>query len=104
MTLRYSGRSLTVPFYFGMGHDGKVPPEAHVVLWCLLTDANGAEQGFEGWCADYGYDTDSRKAYALWEGCAATAPKLRKLLGRDVFRALLAEDEDGVKAFCHGGK
>lgn len=35
---------------------------------------------FDDFCAEYGYDNDSRKAYNLWERCAIHAKQLRECL------------------------
>ncbi len=39
------------------------------VLDSLRMDAMGADQPFEDWAGDYGHDTDSRKALAMYEQC-----------------------------------
>lgn len=81
-TLRVDGRSLVVPFWMGPGHGGKRPrPED--VLDCLLSDATGELDDFDAWCAEYGYDTDSRKAYRMWEACRKTRTDLVALLGSE---------------------
>lgn len=54
----------------------KVPKVADV-LYCLLSDAQGADQPFEDWASDYGFDSDSRKALAIYETCVATHKALR---------------------------
>lgn len=83
VTLYYRGRQLTVPFYMGTGHNGN-EPEARDVLECLLDDASGVEwQSFEGWCGEYGYDTDSRKAERIYRACERLNHKLRRFLGDD---------------------
>ncbi len=40
-------------------------------------------EGFEDWCADYGYDTDSRKALELYEQCQRIGKQVHRLLGSD---------------------
>lgn len=43
-------------------------PDIVNVFSCLLLDAQTIDQGsFESWCSEYGYDTDSRSAYASWQ-------------------------------------
>jgi hypothetical protein len=63
MLLRVNGDDkMTVEFSQGPAHTQ--PPTAEDVLDCLASDAvgwNNAE-GFEDWCGEYGYDTDSRRA------------------------------------------
>lgn len=79
VTLRLGRRRLTVPFFMGPLHTRE--PTAADVLSCMVSDAFAGEQNFEGFCADFGYDVDSRKAEATWKACAKTAPKLRRFLG-----------------------
>lgn len=56
-----------------------VSPTQASVLYCLLLDAQGAEQNFYDWCMDYGYDNDSRKAFETYESCCKTLGKIRKI-------------------------
>lgn len=79
VTLRLGRRSLTVPFFMGSACSSE--PTAADVLGCLVSDARVAEGTFEGFCADFDYDTDSRKAEATYKACVKTAPRLRKFLG-----------------------
>ena len=72
VTLEYNGRKLTVPF--GMGSGLTDDPTAEDVLNCLASDASGYENArdFDDWASEYGYDTDSRRAYRTWEQVSAT--------------------------------
>ena len=80
-TLRYKGRRLTVPFFMGPANTRE--PTSADVLSCLISDATRAEDSFEDFCSNLGYDNDSRKAEATFKACAAMGPKIRKLLGDD---------------------
>lgn len=98
VTLRYRGRRLTVDFYTG---PAAAEPDAASVMECLASDASSVAnaRGFEDWCSEYGYDTDSRKAERTFKTCAAQTAKLRVLLGDD-FDALVYADEDAIRAAC----
>lgn len=85
VTLRYQGRRLTVPFFTG-SMAGK--PTAKGVLECLILDAEVEDWTFDDWCADFGYDTDSRRAYRMYQACKEQTEKLRKLLGDDFDAAM----------------
>lgn len=52
-------------------------PSAASVLYCLLSDASLGAELFADFCADLGYDEDSRKALAIYEECQKIAAKLR---------------------------
>lgn len=78
VTLRRSGRQITVPFY---GGELAEEPSAADVLSCLLLDSSAAEGSFADFCDDMGYDTDSRRAEAIYKACKVTARKLGRFLG-----------------------
>ena len=61
--LRNDGKSMTVYFSKGSGHNGAAPT-LEEVLETLASDASGVDNArdFEDWCSEYGYDTDSRTA------------------------------------------
>jgi len=79
VTLRFGTRKLTVPFYTGPAICKE--PNAADVLYCLISDARAGDSTFEDFCSEFGYDSDSRKAYATWQQCQRIAPKLHKFLG-----------------------
>lgn len=81
VTLRYQGRQMTTDFWLGPAISGE--PEVENVIDCLLSDAMGSDQSFEEFCAEFGYDTDSRKAEATYKACKKSGEKLRRLLGDD---------------------
>lgn len=60
------------------------PPPLADILYSLVQDASVLDSGgFENWASDYGYDTDSRKAEAMYQACLKIALELRALLGAD---------------------
>lgn len=81
VTLRYKGCQFTLPFYTG-SMCGEVT--AADVLSCLALDAGSTNQSFESWCADLGYDSDSRRAEATYKACQRNAVRLTRLLGNDL--------------------
>lgn len=94
VTLHYTTgdarRRMTVPFFTGSAWTRD--PNAHDVLESLLSDASSADQSFEDWCGDYGYDTDSRKAERMYRAVVAQTAKLRRFLGEH-FDAFMWETE-----------
>lgn len=79
--LRKDKRRMTVPFSCGVGHNGKAP-KVEDVLDCLASDSASIEnaQSFEEWCAEYGYDTNSRKAEKTFKICQRQAAKLKQFM------------------------
>lgn len=71
-----------------------VKPEPASVLHSILLDGEACNQSFAHWCMDYGYDEDSRKAYATYEACQKNADKLARVLDsktRDALRDALQD-------------
>jgi len=95
VTLHYQGRRMTAPFHQGSGHTEE--PTAADVLYCVTADACGYENcdSFEGWCREYGYEPDSRKAEQIHKTVARQTKKLRVLLGSD-YERLVSADEDAI--------
>lgn len=61
-------------------------PKAGDVLYSLMLDASVIDYGgFENWAAEYGYDTDSRKAEKIYRECLESALALRAGLSREAF-------------------
>ena len=80
VTLRMDGRRMTTYFSKGIGHHGKAPDAAEV-LECLAMDGGTVGVSFEDWCADYGYDTDSRKDHRPYQVCKRQNERLAKFMG-----------------------
>jgi hypothetical protein len=59
-------------------------PNAAGALYSLLLDSQAAHQSFMDWCGDYGYDTDSIKAFATYNACCENAKKLATIFNRDL--------------------
>ena len=92
VTLRYGGRTLTVPFGQGPAHTED--PTAADVIDCLASDSATYDNanGFEDWAADLGFDTDSRKAEKTYNTVAAQRDDLAAFLG-DQYDAYLYQTE-----------
>lgn len=76
VSFRYNspGPSDTVTLSYVHGVGITVEPNPSEVLAFYCRDWVDAQQPFEWWCADYGYDTDSRKAEKLWQNCRKCLP------------------------------
>ena len=64
------------------------------ILHCLQSDIMNADQNFEDWAMDLGFDEDSRRAYEMWEDCNKIRRTLRDALGADKFAEFEALQED----------
>ena len=72
----------TFDYYTGGAHvtEKGTPkkPSLDDVLHALVSDATACDESFEDWCDNYGYNSDSRKALAIYLQCQENAKKLRK--------------------------
>lgn len=96
VTLKRDGQKITMPYHMGIGHakDGQTPaPKLIEVLDSLRLDASSADESFEDFCANFGYDPDSRKALATYKACQKARVKVQALLGDD-FDAFMSEEYD----------
>lgn len=89
VTLKYQGRRYT--FDFWQGSAITADPTAEGCLECLLSDAASGDSTFEDFCAELGYDQDSRKAERVWKACKQTRSRLERLLGADFDSFMEAE-------------
>ena len=88
--LRYKGRRYSFDYWQGTGITRD--PDAAGVLECLLSDSSVSDD-FEDFCAEFGYDTDSRKAETTHKACLKTRENMQRLLGDD-FEAFLYAERD----------
>lgn len=89
---RVKGAELFSPYYTGLGHRSKqgTPRTPHIagILHSLLMDASSGEELFSDFCANFGFDTDSRKALAMYLECQETGEKLRKVFSGEALDTL----------------
>ena len=75
------------PVFFGHGDRmTKIyvkKPSPAAVLYCLLSDATVGSELFADFCAELGYDEDSRRALAIYEACQKTAVQMRMFTGEE---------------------
>ena len=69
-------------------------PDTKTVMYCLLSDMRAGDLPFKVFCSEFGYDKDSRKAYALWEECQNIAVKIESLFSPDEIEAMEKALED----------
>lgn len=69
---------------YGIAHQIKLPPPPlRDVLYGLVLDGSAADELFEDWCDNFGYDTDSRKAEETYNVCRDHGLKLRRMIGAE---------------------
>ncbi len=90
VTLLRGRKRMTVPFSCGLGIERE--PTAADVLECLLSDYFTVNNGlFDDWCAELGYDTDSRKAERTYTTVLRQSDRLSAFLGEALDVYLQAE-------------
>lgn len=63
-------------------------PHPADVLHSIILDSCASKMTFAEWCGDYGYDTDSRKAFATYDACQQQTDKLRRIFKPGTIQAL----------------
>lgn len=77
VTLRHNGKRMAFPYY---GGGAASDPVASDVVESLSLDSYALEVSFDEWCADYGYDTDSRNAERTYRACRKLGERFRKFV------------------------
>lgn len=95
VSFQYDRRRVSFDFWQGSGisHD----PECSGVMECLISDARMGAETFHDFCADLGYDEDSRNAERTWKACQQIGNQLVRLFGADYAEAL-DTDWESVRA------
>ncbi len=73
---------------FGLTKGLPVKPRAADVLDSLVLDSAALDTSFEYWCSDYGYDSDSIKAFDTYRACCDTGKKLRSVFTQEQIQTL----------------
>lgn len=84
VTLVYGNREMSL---FYSGGELADEPTTEDVLSCVASDAT--DETFDDWCSDFGYDTDSRRALATYEGCREQTEQAKSLLGATLYAKLM---------------
>lgn len=71
-----------------------IPKDADVIHSIVLDASVLDEPSFESWASNFGYDTDSRAAEAVYKACLDTALKLRAIIGDAGLRTLQEACQD----------
>lgn len=50
-------------------------------FYCFVSDAVSGMESFTDFCAEFGYDEDSRRAYKTWRACKRAADKFERISG-----------------------
>lgn len=95
VTLRRMSRHDTLSTFFSKGIGLKGSPRVDEVLDCLASEAQSVDfaRDFEDWASEFGYDTDSRKAEAVYTACVKGQKELRRFLGDNLYKQLTEEVE-----------
>ncbi len=56
-----------------------IAPKPCEVLACYCRDYRDSDCAFDSWCDEFGYASDSRKAFGIYEECRATGAKLKAM-------------------------
>ena len=48
-------------------------------FYCFVSDAISGLESFDYFCSEFGYDTDSMKAYKTWKACKRSFDKFKRV-------------------------
>lgn len=92
ITFSRDGKVFNLDYFTGMGLRKKpakkwidpkpVAPAAADVLYSVVLDAQACEESFEDWAADFGYDTDSRRALETYLECQKNGNQYLRIIGQ----------------------
>jgi hypothetical protein len=68
-------------------------PDVATVVHSLVLDSSACDNSHADWCANFGYDEDSRKAMDIYLACQRNGTTLRKFFGKD-FEAVKEAAQD----------
>lgn len=93
VTMERNGKKFSTPYSMGPAHNRG--PQTADVLNCIASDVSGYDsaRNFEDWAANYGYDTDSRKAERIYNIIAEQSKSLKNFLGETGYKELCEEVE-----------
>lgn len=94
VTLHHDDREYSL--YFSQGLGIKCEPTAKRVLESVLMDVSCVESGqtFEDFCAEIGYDADSRRAERIYNACLKERDQIGELFGPEVYEEFIQISED----------
>jgi hypothetical protein len=92
--LHLPGARIESPWRAGMAVTGG--PDAAEILDSLVLDARAGGEDFEGFCGEFGYDTDSRAAWSTWEACTRLRVGLAEFLGGEEFERFMSGEIEGM--------
>lgn len=65
-----------------------VAPHIADLAYSWVLDGEAVNQSFADWCAEFGSDPDSRKAFATYEACCAAGLQLRQMFTPEQMQAM----------------
>jgi isopropylmalate/homocitrate/citramalate synthase len=57
-------------------------------LYCFVSDACSAQNGFEDFCNEFGYNEDSRAAERIYKQCKIMLAKYTRICDADIYEVL----------------
>lgn len=90
LEVTFQRRKMTLPWKHGLGVTDFPEDVPHHILDAMVSAYwtwNNA-LGFEDYCSEFGYDTDSIKALRLWEDLEECAKEIKRVIGADTLEDL----------------
>lgn len=91
VTFTKNDKSEAFDYFTGLGHrkaNEPVTPNVAGVLHSLISDSGAVDTCFIDWTNDYGYDSDSIKAFIIYNLCCENTKRLKRIFSRATLAAL----------------
>lgn len=86
VTITHNKKSFSFEFWGSiMNPEISNDQENIFAFYCALSDALGAKDGFEEFCSNFGYDSDSRTAERTFKSCEKTLKKVERVFSCDLY-------------------
>ena len=88
--VKFNGKTTKFDFWGSLAKP-KIEDEEKLIfaLYCFISDAVAAEESFEDFCANFGYDNDSIKALKTYKACETANTKFNRVFdGVDIYDML----------------
>lgn len=64
------------------------------ILFALLLDSQVLDESYQNWCDNYGYDSDSMKAFKIYQACCDNTKKLQSCFSSDELANIAEQLQD----------
>ena len=95
VTVTHNGQKFSFDFWGSIANPEISNDQENVfALYCALSDGLSAENDFNEFCSEFGYDNDSRTAERIYKACEKTNAKINRVFSCDLYDLINEIQED----------